>query len=103
MEKQTHIDDNGNNILLKTFVLALILVCMGVIKSVKGNGDSANFPGRTRWLAIQVLRILPRVYTRTAESVFETKKGFDSVARMFADIWNVVFDRTPHRREGDTK
>jgi hypothetical protein len=102
MEKQANIDDKGNDILLKTVVLAVILICMGIIKAVSGGGDSANFAGRTRWLAIQVLRILPRVYTQTAESIFETKKGYDKVAKMFQDIWNVVFDRTPHRRKGDT-
>jgi hypothetical protein len=101
MERKTHIDDDGNNTLLKTVVLALILVLMGIIKAVDGKGDSANFPGRTRWFAIQILRILPRVYTQTAESVFETKKGFDTVAKMFSEIWDVVFDRTPNRREGD--
>ena len=91
MEAETRVDEKGNDILLKTLVIIIILICMGVIKAVGNNGSSANFAGRTKWLAISILKMFPRVYSNTSKSVFQTKQSFDKFYRLFAEIWDAVF------------
>jgi hypothetical protein len=101
MEKQTHIDEEGNEVLLKAAILALVLMCLAVVKAIKGNGDSANFAGRVKWLAIHILKTLPRVFSRTAESVFATKHRYDKIASMFEQVWDEIFNVKPRRRQED--
>lgn len=104
MEKETKVTEKSADWLLRGIIGAVVVLCTAIIFGVQGKGSNQNFAGRTKYIAILILRSLGRPFSSTNEKVAGSKRKLELAYNFLMELYSEVYEGgQPQRRESDKK